>query len=169
MATIARQILEQAMGLLPSERAALVESLLASLDQPDARIDELWSVEAENRLKAFEEGRMAAIPADEGLSRGKGLTAGSGRIGPVDDDPVMDRLLEPLGRALTPELARALVDLRAPAEEQDRIDELAEKCNEGTLSAEERAEYEEYVRAIHFVGTVQARARAILAKEPGQP
>jgi hypothetical protein len=87
----------------------------------------------------------------------------------VHDTSVIDRLLEPFGRALTPALARTLVDLRAPLEEQDRIDELAEKCNEGTLSAEERAEYEDYVRVIHFLGIVQAKARAILAREPGQP
>jgi hypothetical protein len=87
----------------------------------------------------------------------------------VHDTSVIDRLLEPFGRTLTPALARELADLRAPAKEQDRIDELAEKCNEGTLSAEERAEYEDYVRAIHFLGIVQAKARAILAREPGQP
>jgi len=60
------------------------------------------------------------------------------------------------------------VDLRAPAEEQDRIDELAEKCNEGTLSDEERAEYTDYVQAIHFLGIVQAKARAVLARDSGQ-
>ncbi len=87
----------------------------------------------------------------------------------VNETSVMDRLLEPFGRALTPALAQVLVDLRAPSEEQDRIAELAEKCNAGTLSAEERAEYEDYVRAIHFLGIVQAKARAILAREPGQP
>ena len=52
--------------------------------------------------------------------------------------------------------------LRAPSEEQDRIDEPAEKCNEGTLSDGERSEYEDYVRAIHFLGIVQAKARAVL-------
>ena len=36
---------------------------LASLDQPDSRLDELWSIEAENRLMAFADGRKAAIPA----------------------------------------------------------------------------------------------------------
>ena|SRR5271166_1074713 len=91
------------------------------------------------------------------------------RMSQVQDTSVIDRLLEPFGRALTPALARTLVDLRAPLEEQDRIDELAEKCNEGTLSDEERAEYEDYVRVIHFLGIVQAKARAILAREPGQP
>ncbi len=87
----------------------------------------------------------------------------------VHDSSVMDRLLEPFGRTLTPALARELVELRASAEEQDRIDELAEKCNEGTLSAEERAEYEDYVQALHFLGIVQAKARAILARTPEQP
>ena len=43
----------------------LVESLLASLDQPDARIDELWAKEAENRLAAFEAGQTKAYPADK--------------------------------------------------------------------------------------------------------
>ena len=40
MSTITRRILEQALVLSATERAALVDSLLASLDQPDARIDE---------------------------------------------------------------------------------------------------------------------------------
>ena len=57
-------ILEKALILSAAEREALVESLLASLDQPDARIDELWAEEAEDRLAAFEAGRMQAYPAD---------------------------------------------------------------------------------------------------------
>ena len=58
-------ILEKALVLSAAERADLVESLLASLDQPDARIDELWAKEAENRLAAFKAGRMQACPADQ--------------------------------------------------------------------------------------------------------
>jgi hypothetical protein len=46
MSTVTRQILEQALVLSAAERADLVESLLASLDQPDAWIDELWAKEA---------------------------------------------------------------------------------------------------------------------------
>ena len=51
-------------------------------------------------------------------------------MSPVHDSSVMDRLLEPFGRALTPAMARVLVDLRAPSEDQDRIDELAEIARE---------------------------------------
>jgi len=65
MSTIAKQILEKALILSAAERADLVESLLASLDQPDARIDELWAEEAEDRLAAFETGRMKAYPVDQ--------------------------------------------------------------------------------------------------------
>lgn len=52
------------MALPAIDRAALVESLLASLDQPDASIDQSWAVEAEERLAAFDAGQMKAIPAD---------------------------------------------------------------------------------------------------------
>ncbi len=65
MSTITQQILEKALVLPPAERADLVESLLASLDQPDARIDELWAREAEDRLAAFEAGQTKAYSVDE--------------------------------------------------------------------------------------------------------
>ena len=74
----------------------------------------------------------------------------------------LDRLLEPFGRSLTPDVAQELVELRAAPDVQDRIDELAEKCNEGTLTEEERSEYERYVQAIHLIGILQAKARAVL-------
>ena len=79
------------------------------------------------------------------------------------DTLLLDRIVDPVGRILTPKVARALVDLRADPEVQARIDELAEKCNEGQLTPEEQAEYEAYVFAIDFIATLQAKARALLA------
>src|SRR5205823_5574960 len=58
----------------------------------------------------------------------------------------LDRLVEPLVRTLTPDVARSLIRLRADPELQARMDELAEKCNEGRLTAEEREEYETSIR-----------------------
>jgi hypothetical protein len=78
----------------------------------------------------------------------------------------LNRLLEPVGRCLSTKAARALADLRADEEVQTHIRELAEKCNEGTLSAVERAEYEAYVMAGHIVAILQAQARARLAATP---
>jgi len=76
---------------------------------------------------------------------------------------VLDRLLEPVGRSITPELAREIVALRVDPALQDQLDALAEKCNEGVLSPEERAEYERIVGAIHLIGILQKKARRVLA------
>ena len=79
---------------------------------------------------------------------------------------VLDRLLEPVTRCLTPESARALVELRADADAQARIAELAEKCNEGQLTAEERCEYETYVHVGNLIAILQAKARVLLRQQP---
>jgi arginine decarboxylase-like protein len=72
---------------------------------------------------------------------------------------VLDRLLEPIGRCLSKRAARELASLRADEEVQAHIRELAEKCNEGILSVEERAEYEACVMAANVVAILQAKAR----------
>lgn len=77
---------------------------------------------------------------------------------------MLDRLLDPVGRCLTTEVARNIVDLRADPVAQARIDELADKSTAGRLSGEERTEYEAYVRAIDFIAVLQAKARAMLAR-----
>lgn len=42
---------------------------------------------------------------------------------------------------------------------RERIEELAGKSTEGTLTADEREEYEGYARANKFVGTLRREAR----------
>jgi uncharacterized protein YnzC (UPF0291/DUF896 family) len=74
----------------------------------------------------------------------------------------LDRLVEPVVRTLTPEVAKALVRLRADPELQARMDELAEKCNEGRLTSEEREEYETSVRFANYLAIIQAKARRLL-------
>jgi hypothetical protein len=80
------------------------------------------------------------------------------------DAPVLDRLLDPVGRILTPEVARKLVNLRFDSTAQARIGKLARKCNEGELTDSERREYETYVYAIDFIAILQAKARALLKR-----
>jgi DNA-binding FadR family transcriptional regulator len=76
---------------------------------------------------------------------------------------VLDRLLEPVGRCLSPEAARQLIALRADDVAQARIEELADKCTEGQLSSDERAEYEFYIAANNVIAILQAQARRLLA------
>jgi len=60
------QVLEEALSLPPSERAEVIDHLLASLDpSPDHRIDEVWGQEAEDRLDAFERGEIKTVSASE--------------------------------------------------------------------------------------------------------
>ncbi len=76
--------------------------------------------------------------------------------------PVLDRLLDPLARSLTPAAARALVNFRADVATRARIAKLAEKCNEGILTPRERSEYEAFVRGIDFIAILQSKARQLL-------
>lgn len=77
-----------------------------------------------------------------------------------------DRILDPVGRCLTPDVARALVGLRADEEMQARIEELADKSTEGALTPAEREEYQAYVAALDFISVLQAKARAVLRVAP---
>ena len=81
---------------------------------------------------------------------------------------VLDELIEPVARCFTPEVARQIVGLRASPDLQARLDDLADKCGEGTLTAEEHERYESYVRGMNFIGVLQARARTQLTAT-GQP
>ena len=72
---------------------------------------------------------------------------------------LLDRLVEPVAACLTPASARKLVDLRADPDLQARVDELADKANRGTLTDDERGEYDRYLAAFHLVTLLQARAR----------
>jgi putative addiction module component (TIGR02574 family) len=64
MATDTKGVLEIVLALPAIDRAALVDSLLASLDEPDASIDNAWAAEAETRLTAFDAGQIKAVPSE---------------------------------------------------------------------------------------------------------
>jgi hypothetical protein len=80
----------------------------------------------------------------------------------VSDVNSLERLLRPLRRELSKELADALLHLTADSEVQARYDELAGKNTEGALSPEERAELESLVRANSLLTLLKAEARAFL-------
>lgn len=58
-------VIEQALKLKASERYLLLEMLHQSLDKPDPEIDHIWREEAMRRVKAYDEGKLAAVSMEE--------------------------------------------------------------------------------------------------------
>ena len=81
---------------------------------------------------------------------------------------LLDRILEPVSSSLNAEAAQKLLTLKADRKTQARVTKLADKCNEGELTPNERHEYEMYVMANHFIAILKAKARILLARK-GQP
>ena len=76
------------------------------------------------------------------------------------------KILDPIAACFTPEVAERVIELHADPDVQTRIDELAEKCNEGMLTPEETAEYDAYIHAMDVVAVLQKKARSLLAQSP---
>ena len=79
-------------------------------------------------------------------------------------EKLLDRILDPVAEAFTPELARKLVGLHADAELEAHINDLRYRANEGTLTPEQDAEYKAIVEMIDVVSILQAKARRYLAQ-----
>jgi hypothetical protein len=82
---------------------------------------------------------------------------------------LLDRMIDPITRVFTPESAREILAVHADDETQRRIDELADKCNEGTLTADENDEYQRFVSWFHVMSLLQAKARTYLKLHSSTP
>lgn len=57
------------MELPAEEKARLVDQLLSSLDQPDESIDSLWRKEVEERIQAYQGGKLQSVSLAEVLAK----------------------------------------------------------------------------------------------------
>lgn len=62
-------LLKEAMALPPLQKAEFIDKLLSSLDHPDREIDELWAREAEQRIDAYDQGRIKAVTIEEVIEK----------------------------------------------------------------------------------------------------
>lgn len=72
---------------------------------------------------------------------------------------VLDGLLDSLSRCLDPESARRVAEFRVASDVQERIDILAASANEGSLSGDERSEYEAAINAADLIAILKLKAR----------
>ncbi|HEY2416133.1 MAG TPA: hypothetical protein VGI40_28080 [Pirellulaceae bacterium] len=77
---------------------------------------------------------------------------------------ILDQVLDPLADCLTPDVAKRILAVALEPRRQMRIDELAQKANDGLLTDEERREYADYVEAMDLIGILKATARLALSR-----
>ena len=77
----------------------------------------------------------------------------------------LDRMLEPLAGCLSPDVAAKVADLQTDETVQRRIDELADRANEGLLNDAECEEYSGYLHAIDVITVLQAKAHSQLGRK----
>lgn len=78
------------------------------------------------------------------------------------DTTAFDKGISSFLQILLPEKAQELMEHEADSQIRERIEALANKSTEGTLSETERQEYEGYVRANKFIAVLQRKARQLL-------
>ncbi len=78
---------------------------------------------------------------------------------------IFSRLLKTDEGTLSRELARYVLTLGFPEEDQARMAELAERNQAGALSAEEQEELRNYVKAGHLLALMHSKARKSLQRK----
>lgn len=62
-------LIAEVISLPVEERTAVVDSLLRSLNAPEAEIDRAWVAVAHRRLAELRSGRVRAVPGDEAFRK----------------------------------------------------------------------------------------------------
>jgi hypothetical protein len=80
----------------------------------------------------------------------------------VQSQKMVSELAERLGSTLNEAGARTILALKLDEPSPERRRELATKANEGSLTAEEFAEYETYAQVRGLLAILQSKARLLL-------
>ena len=75
---------------------------------------------------------------------------------------ILDQMLEPLARCFNGETARRLAEFHVDPEVDNRVTYLAERCNEGLLTPEEKEEYQAVIDASDMIAILKLKARRYL-------
>jgi putative addiction module component (TIGR02574 family) len=63
------ELLKEVLSLPVEQRALLADTILRSLNAPDADLDRIWVEEAKRRLEELRSGRVKAVPGDDVFQR----------------------------------------------------------------------------------------------------
>jgi hypothetical protein len=79
-----------------------------------------------------------------------------------NETAILGRVIRPEDEDLSPEAARALLKLGFDDADRDRMNELAQFAQEGTLTAEQFAEVDNYRRVARVIELMHSKARLAL-------
>lgn len=66
MATNIKEITKEVLNLPPIEKAKLIEDLFESFESHSkSLVDKKWGVEVEDRIDAFEQGKIETVPEEQ--------------------------------------------------------------------------------------------------------
>jgi uncharacterized protein YnzC (UPF0291/DUF896 family) len=80
----------------------------------------------------------------------------------INEAEILSRVIAPEEPTLPPDTAKIILTFDFGKEDRDRMNLLAEKAREGTLTAEEQAEIDCYERVGHFLSLLRSKARLSL-------
>jgi len=82
----------------------------------------------------------------------------------VTEADIFNRVIDASNPTLTPEAAAGILQLGYSESDHRRMAELAEKSNQGTLTPDERREFESYVFVGDVLSLLKSKARLSLRK-----
>ena len=91
----------------------------------------------------------------------------NGRMKTKTDYSPLEKLIEGLADCLTGESAKRVLDYHADADLQKQVDQLGNKCTEGTLTPDELKEYENLVLCDRFIAIMKSKTRQRLKNREG--
>jgi hypothetical protein len=60
-----KTLITKALHLKPAGKTLVIDALLKSLDIPDPKIEKIWALEAEKRLKAYKAGKIKTVAFED--------------------------------------------------------------------------------------------------------
>ncbi len=85
-----------------------------------------------------------------------------GSVMTTNEADILSRVIAPREPNLPSETAKIILTFDFGKEDRERMNQLAEKAREGTLTAEEQVEIDCYERVGHFLSLLRSKARTSL-------
>jgi hypothetical protein len=82
---------------------------------------------------------------------------------------ILSRVIAPSTPNLPIQIAEMILFFAFPNEDQERLNQLAQKAREGVLTGEEQAEIDAYERVGYFLSLLQSKARISLKQADQSP